>query len=276
MLGLVLTVFYGFIFQGADGGGKKKMRYRQRGVLEIDIPKSELKNGVFCWIATYLKICWLICLPGMYRVFVMYVVESGNTNKSEYPELKLEVAESGKYPVVVLGYTGVESVGTVIKDRRSIYNKFKHHNRYYKEYMEVFRYCERSTTGVVDIHELATADNKASMMESLFEYVIKYKFFYGDRCSAREYILKIESMNISVGVKKVVEVPVVLTSAEKRKISRKRYEDSVREKLREKSKNYYAEHKEELSEKRRLKRLESKGITIGNNPVLKKLDSLDE
>jgi hypothetical protein len=142
--------------------------------------------------------------------------------------------------------------------------------------MEVFRYCERNETGVVDIHELATADNKASMMESLFEYVIKYKFFYGDRCSAREYILKIESMNISVGVKKVVEVPKVLTSAEKRKISRKRYEDSVRDSLREKSRNYYSLNKDSLSEKRRLKRLESKQVTIGNNPVLKKLDSIDE
>jgi hypothetical protein len=212
-----------------------------------------------------------------YRVFVMYVVDSGVDSESQYPELKIEVAESGKYPVVVLGYTTVSSVDTVIKDRRSIYNKFKHHNRYYKEYMDVFKYCESNETGVVDIHELATADNKASMMESLFEYVIKYKFFYGDRCSAREYILKIESMNISVGVKKVVEVPKVLTSAEKRKISRKRYEDSVRDSLREKSRNYYAENKDSLSEKRRLKRLESKQVTkLGNNPVLKKLDSIDE
>ena len=209
-------------------------------------------------------------------MFVMYVVDSGVDSKSEYPELKLEVAESGKYPVVVLGYTGVESVHTVIKDRRSIYNKFKHHNRYYKEYMEVFRYSERSTTGVVDIHELATADNKASMMQLLFEYVIKYKFFYSDSCKAREYILKIESMNIEVGVNKVVEVPKTLTSAEKRKISRKRYEDSVRDSLREKSRNYYAENKKELSEKRRLKRLASKQVTVGNNLVLKKLDSIDE
>ena len=211
-----------------------------------------------------------------YRVFVMYVVDSGVDSESEYPELKIEVAESGKYPCLVLGYTTVSSVDTVIKDRRSIYNKFKHHNRYYKEYMDVFKYCESNETGVVDIHELATTDNKASMMDLLFEYVIKYKFFYGDRCSAREYILKIESMNISVGVHKVVEVPKVLTSAEKRKISRKRYEDSVREKLREKSRNYYAENKDSLSEKRRLKRLESKQVTIGNNLVLKKLDSIDE
>jgi hypothetical protein len=84
-------------------------------------------------------------------------------------------------------------------------------------------------------------------------------------------------MNISVGVHKVVEVPVVLTSAEKRKISRKRYEDSVRDSLREKSRNYYSLNKKELSEKRRLKRLESKQVTkLGNNPVLKKLDSIDE
>jgi len=211
----------------------------------------------------------------MYRVFVMYVVESGNTNKSEYPELKLEVADSGKYPCLVLGYTGVESVDTVIKDRRSIYNKFKHHNRYYKEYMEVFRYCERSTTGVVGIHELATADNKVALMDILYSFVVKYRFFYSDKCRVREHMLKIELLNINITFGEI-PVPKTLTSAEKRKISRKRYEDSVREKLREKSKNYYAEHKEELSEKRRLKRLESKGITIGNNPVLKKLDSLDE
>ena len=211
-----------------------------------------------------------------YRVFVMYVVDSGVDSKSEYPELKLEVAESGKYPVVVLGYTGVESVHTVIKDRRSIYNKFKHHNRYYKEYMEVFKYCETNESGVVDIHELATVDNKEAMIDLLLEYVIKYKLFYGDRCKAREYILKIEKLNISVGVSKVVVVPKTLTSAEKRKISRKRYEDSVRDSLREKSRNYYAENKDSLSEKRRLKRLASKGITVGNNLVLKKLDSIDE
>ena len=212
-----------------------------------------------------------------YRVFVMYVVDSGIESESEYPELKTEVAESGKYPCLVLGYTGVESVDTVIKDRRSIYNKFKHHNRYYKEYMEVFKYCETNESGVVDIHELATVDNKEAMIDLLLEYVIKYKLFYGDRCQAREYILKIEKLNISVGFSKVVVVPKTLTSAEKRKISRKRYEDSVREKLREKSRNYYAENKEELSEKRRLKRLASKQVTkLGNNLVLKKLDSIDE
>ena len=143
--------------------------------------------------------------------------------------------------------------------------------------MEVFRYSEKHSSGLeVKIHELGTADKKEAMMDLLLEYVIKYKLFYGDRCNAREYILKIENLNIEVGFSKVVEVPKTLTSAEKRKISRKRYEDTVRDKLREKSKNYYAEHKEELSEKRRLKRQASKGITVGNNLVLKKLDSIDE
>jgi len=164
----------------------------------------------------------------------------------------------------------------VVKDRRSIYNKFKNNNRYYKEYMEVFKYSEKHSVDRVEIHELGTADNKEAMMDLLLEYVIKYRLFYGDRCSVEEYILKIELLNVEVGFSKVVKVPKTLTSAEKRKISRKRYEDSVRDSLREKSRNYYSLNKKELSEKRRLKRLESKGITIGNNPVLKKLDSIDE
>jgi len=217
-----------------------------------------------------------------YRVFVMYVVDNGVaggvqplSGGEEYPVLKAAVADSGKYPCLVLGWTMVDDVQTVIKDRRSIYNKFKNHNRYYKEYMEVFRYSEKHSSGLeIKIHELGRADKKEAMMDLLLEYVIKYKLFYGDRCNAREYILKIELLNMEVGFSKVVEVPKVLTSAEKRKISRKRYEESIREKLREKSKNYYAEHKEELAEKRRMKRQESK--TLGNNPLLKKLDSIDE
>jgi len=213
-----------------------------------------------------------------YRVFVMYVVDNtiAGGEYGEYPELKATVAESGKYPCLVLGWTMVENIHTVIKDRRSIYNKFKNHNRYYKEYMEVFKYSEKhsSESEGVEIHELGTADNKEAMMDILLEYVIKYRLFYGDRCNVREYITKIELLNMEVGFSKVVKVPKVLTSAEKRKISRKRYEDSVRDKLREKSKNYYAEHKEELSEKRRLKRRAAK--TVGNNLVLSNLDSIDE
>jgi hypothetical protein len=216
----------------------------------------------------------------MWNLFMMYVKDSSvKFIETPVPEPKVLVAESMKFPCVVFGYTTVDELNLVMKDRKGLYVQFKKHNRYYKEYMEVFKYMDKHSSNeflTTEILLLSSHEDKKEMLDSLYSYVIKYKLCYSEKCLAREYALEMEKLNINVGFSKVVEVPKVLTSAEKRKISRKRYEDSVREKLREKSKNYYAEHKEELSEKRRLKRLESKGITIGNNPVLKKLDSLDE
>ena len=212
---------------------------------------------------------------------MMYVKDSSvKFAGAEVPEPKVLVAESGKFPCVVFGYTTVDQLNLVMKDRKGLYVQFKKHNRYYKEYMEVFKYMEKHSSNeflTTEIIQLGSYEDKKVMLDSLYSYVIKYKLCYSDKCVAREYALEMEMLNIDVGFSKVVVVPKVLTSAEKRKISRKRYEDSVRDKLREKSKNYYAEHKEELSEKRRLKRLESKQVTkLGNNLVLKKLDSIDE
>ena len=211
---------------------------------------------------------------------MMYVKDSSvKFAGADVPEAKVLVAESGKFPCVVFGYTTVDQLNLVMKDRKGLYVQFKKHNRYYKEYMEVFKYMDKNVNNeflTTEILLLGSYEDKKEMLDSLYSYVIKYKLCYSDKCLAREYALEIELLNIEVGFSKVVEVPKVLTSAEKRKISRKRYEDSVRDKLREKSKNYYAEHKEELSEKRRLKRQASKGITVGNNLVLKKLDSIDE
>ena len=217
----------------------------------------------------------------MWNLFMMYVKDSSVRGVSaEVPEAKVLVAESGKFPCVVFGYTTVDEMNLVMKDRKGLYVQFKKHNRYYKEYMEVFKYMDKNVSTneflTTEIIQLGSYEDKKVMLDSLYSYVIKYKLCYSDKCLAREYALEIELLNIEVGFSKVVEVPKVLTSAEKRKISRKRYEDSVRDKLREKSKNYYAEHKEELSEKRRLKRRAAKGITVGNNLVLKKLDSIDE
>ena len=217
----------------------------------------------------------------MWNLFMMYVKDSSvKFIESDVPEAKVLVAESGKFPCVVFGYTTVDQLNLVMKDRKGLYVQFKKHNRYYKEYMEVFKYMDKNVSTneflTTEILLLSSYEDKKEMLDSLYSYVIKYKLCYSEKCLAREYALEMEKLNIDVGFSKVVKVPVVLTSAEKRKISRKRYEDSVREKLREKSRNYYAENKDSLSEKRRLKRLASKGITVGNNLVLKKLDSIDE
>ena len=214
----------------------------------------------------------------MWNLFMMYVKDSSvKFAGADVPEAKVLVAESGKFPCVVFGYTTVDQLNLVMKDRKGLYVQFKKHNRYYKEYMEVFKYMDKHSSNeslTTEILLLSSYEDKKEMLDSLYSYVIKYKLCYSEKCLAREYALEMEKLNIDVGFSKVVVVPKTLTSAEKRKISRKRYEDSVRQKLREKSRNYYAENKKELSEKRRLKRLASK--TLGNNLVLKKLDSIDE
>jgi hypothetical protein len=161
-----------------------------------------------------------------------------------------------KYPCIVFGYTTVEELSTVISDRRGVYNKFKSHTRYYKEYMEVYKYVDNSEKPenlTIEILLLGENNDKNVMMETLHSNIIKYRLFYGDLVYAKDYILIMSKMKLNIGLEKEIIVQKVLTPGEKRKISRKRYEDSVRDKLREKSKAYYALHKEELAEKRRQK-----------------------
>jgi len=215
----------------------------------------------------------------MWYSFMMYVVDKSVAvgEESALPELNPGIVKTNKYPCIVFGYTTVEDLDTVLKDRRSLYAQFKNHKRYYKDYMEVFKYVDKMNQNgnlTVNIRKLGTNNDKNELLESMYTTVIKYRLFYGSSCKVDEWLVAIASLNMDVGFSKVVVVPKVMTSEEKRKISRKRYEDKVRDTLREKSKNYYATHKEELAEKRRIKRQESK--TVGNNPLLKKLDSIDE
>jgi hypothetical protein len=189
---------------------------------------------------------------------MMYVRDNSVTNVKDegVPKLEVAVAESMKYPCIVFGYTTVEELSTVISDRRGVYNKFKSHTRYYKEYMEVYKYVDNSEKPenlTIEILLLGENNDKNVMMETLHSNIIKYRLFYGDLVYAKDYILIMSKMKLNIGLEKEIIVQKVLTPGEKRKISRKRYEDSVRDKLREKSKAYYALHKEELAEKRRQK-----------------------
>ena len=189
---------------------------------------------------------------------MMYVKDNSVTNVKDegVPKLEVAVVESMKYPCIVFGYTTVEELSTVISDRRGVYNKFKNHSRYYKEYMEVYKYVDNSPKPenlTIEILLLGENNDKNIMMETLHSNIIKYRLFYGDLVYAKDYILIMSKMKLNIGLEKEIIVQKVLTPGEKRKISRKRYEDSVRDKLREKSKAYYALHKEELAEKRRQK-----------------------
>jgi hypothetical protein len=159
---------------------------------------------------------------------------------------------------IVFGYTSLNSMSRVVLDRRSMYVKFKNQRRYYKDYMEVFKYTDPGDTlhynprlnVYIKLMEKVTDEKKLNDTMNLM--IIKYKLRYGDAV--------VNNVNNSIIDRVILKEPVILvpkpepapelTSAEKRKLSRKKYEDSIREKLRQKSKDYYAANKEILREKR--------------------------
>ena len=181
-----------------------------------------------------------------YNIYMMHV----NEKESDY-------LENSK--CIVFGYTSLIKLSRVILDRKSVYVKFKNQRRYYKEYMEVFRYTDPGDTFhynpmlnvFIKLMEKVTGEENVADAMNLM--IIKHKILYGD--------LVVNRLDKSIADRIILKEPVVehvpelepapeLTSAEKRKLSRKKYEDTIREKLRQKSKDYYAANKEVLREKR--------------------------
>jgi hypothetical protein len=184
-----------------------------------------------------------------YKIYMMHVNDSAN----DYLENSM---------CIVFGYTTLNSMQRVLVDRRSVYTKFKNQKRYYKDYMEVYRYTDPGDNKNynprlnVFIKLMDKVTGEKSVNESMNLMIIKHKLLYGDVVINRvdksiiERVLLKDPLEQKAGPVLVPEQEQVLTSAEKRKLSRKKYEDSIREKLRQKSKDYYAANKEILREKR--------------------------
>jgi hypothetical protein len=180
-----------------------------------------------------------------YKIYMMYV----SVEEHDYLENSM---------CIVFGYTTLNSMQRVLVDRRSVYTKFKNQKRYYKDYMEVFKYTDSSDNKhynpklEVYIKRMEKVIGEENLSDALNLMIIKHTLLYGDTVANKVNKSIIQRVILK---EPVIPVPApkpepVLTSAEKRKLSRKKYEDSIREKLRQKSKDYYAANKEALREKR--------------------------
>jgi hypothetical protein len=124
--------------------------------------------------------------------------------------------------------------------------------------MEVFKYTDPGDNKhynpklEVYIKLMEKVIGEENLRDALDLMIIKHKLLYGDTVANRLEKSIIERLILKVPPEKkpAPKPEPVLTSAEKRKLSRKKYEDSIREKLRQKSKDYYAANKEALREKR--------------------------
>jgi hypothetical protein len=188
------------------------------------------------------------------KVFLMYItnypdIVNPQTNERipHVPRLdSYEDNRSGRFPLLFVGYTyGGKDLENAIYDRRGIYKKyndFTQKTRYYHDYMELFKLENKDPSYKIKIILLKKSTSR-DLEGVLKEFIIKYRMIYGDKCLVGDY----HSYFID---KKEKPIEEVLSSAERRRISRRKYEDSIREELREKSKLYYAENKERLREKR--------------------------
>ena len=213
------------------------------------------------------------------ELFLMYVVDTGIDYISTGPELTLSDSRSAKYPLMILGYTVSSNLSHVITDRRSNYNRFRSHIRYYRPYMDIFKYIDnnKDLPLTVEIKSLGRYENMSELNDNLSLKLISYRFYYGDACLISNELLKnvgdinrylrsetMLSETLIPETKVEEEVVKELSSIEKRRQSKKRYEDKIRDSLREKSKLYYAANKELLRQKRLAKK---NGIVNSeNNP----------
>ena len=194
----------------------------------------------------------------MFSVFLLWVHES-TEGTEKFPEL--EYSSTVVNNLMTLGYTSATSINHILADRRSNYTKFRRYTRNYKSYMELFKEVE-GNVGKLEVSIKLLQGNIESKEECIKEYLRhlkEYRFIYGDKCIFPETPTEYYNLLSQIAPHpepppQAVEAELELSKEERRRISRRKYETKVRERLNQKSKLYYETHKEELKAKRITKR----------------------
>ena len=202
------------------------------------------------------------------NIFLMYVCnntlkfpESLKQYDKGYPILSFPLIGLNKYPILWIGTTHYEQLQSVIYDKRSCYVKFKNHNRYHKDFMDLFKYIDMvtGTDCSVGIHKLDSSDDPIILERLLMKYLKEYRIYYGDSliCSDPE-TKKLLDKSVKLEPEVLKKIPKMVFEPgvpidERRRITRRNYEKTHREKINEKNKRYYEKHKEDIKEKRQAK-----------------------
>ena len=184
-------------------------------------------------------------------------------------------AESDKFKMLWIFRTSSEGdMEGVLKIKRNSWLKYERGEpgRYYQEYMKLFITEKElsnnvSRVGKNDEYRVRTflIKNTCENEKELMDVVTKYRVIYGDKLLlSKEY----EEYYCPPPPPEPVPPEPKLSREERRKQSRKKYEDSIRESLREKCRKYYSLNKERLREKR-LAKTQNVGnqndVITGNN-----------
>ena len=192
--------------------------------------------------------------------------------------------DSDKFKMLWIFRTSSEGdMEGVLKIKRNSWLKYERGEpgRYYQDYMKLFSTEKElsnniSRVGKSDEYRVRIfliknipfrneMTNTCENEKELMDVVTKYRVIYG-----KKVLLSTEYKNYYCPPPPPEPVPPEpkLTREERRKQSRKKYEDSIRESLREKCRKYYSLNKERLREKR-LAKTQNVGnqndVITGNN-----------
>ena len=193
----------------------------------------------------------------MFSVFLLWVHPVDDTTTEVFNPPPEQLPEPIEYfNKMTLGYTNAASINHILADRKSNFTKFTRYSRNYKNYMELFREVENNL-GKLEVSIKLLRGNIETKEECLREYLRllrEYRFFYGDKCIVPETRKEYNNLLgfLAPPPESVVpsEPEPELSKEERRRISRRKYETKVRERLNQKSRLYYESHKEELKAKR--------------------------
>ena len=186
-------------------------------------------------------------------IYVLFVIEPGmEPLHREYPDTE-SFSTTSRFPLMWLGTSECKSLCNLVYDKRSVYTKFKNHLRYYSDYMEVFKFVEMNSHIVgltVRFHCLEKVFSKSNVVDRLCYYLLRYRMYHGDRLILTNGYRKL----MQASFEKSMHVPRLLTSAEQKKLTIKKYVEAHREQINEKSRRWYESHKEVLKERRDAKK----------------------
>jgi len=172
----------------------------------------------------------------MNKIYILYLEDVSVCSGLTYPSLNSGLEKS--YPLLWIGNTKSDNVYNIIYDKRSNYNKFKKNERYYIDYMEIFKYLEENPELSLKIHVLENDVDDKYLESRMIHYIGVYRLFYGSSLFVKSVYVKRCLGDFLTRF--VVEEPVKI----------KKTQEQIRQALNAKSARYYQRNKDRLKEKR--------------------------
>jgi hypothetical protein len=195
----------------------------------------------------------------MHTVYLLYIqeIKTKSTDTQDGPNACFPASPvssfSLKYPLMWFGTTTCINLSNTISDKKGVYTKFKNQSRYYKEFMELFKYLDNHSSIDCPYGIYLKVIERGILAENLElklrHHLFVYRMFYGSALIlSNEYRVLLQKELDQCVSKKVVSTDL----------------EDQRKRMNEKSRKYYEKNKAKIKAKRDSK----KSAVIANTAQL--------